>query len=126
MNNQSDNFKAFILRGVKAFGQKASNLATNAQSKLNQMNLEARRREIITEIPNRAMQLWIDGVDLPAELIELLSELTEVDEKLMIIQAKKYTQLNETDAQPEIETESQDQPEIDPTVEDTANSDNPE
>lgn len=92
MNNQNNNLKALFLRGVKAFGQTASNLATNAQTKLNQMNLEARRREILTEIPNLAMQLWIDGMELPTALTDLLGELTEVDEKLLAIQTQKYKQ----------------------------------
>ena len=36
-------------------------MATNAHQKLNEINLETRRRELLSEIPVRALDLWQQG-----------------------------------------------------------------
>ena len=52
-----NNVKMAFLKGLEALGKGASNMATNAHQKLNEINLETRRRELLSEIPVRALDL---------------------------------------------------------------------
>lgn len=82
MANLGNNVKTAFLKGLEALGKTASSLSDAAQQKLSEMNLDTRRREVIAEIPKCVMQLWKDGVELPEPLTALLTELTELEEKL--------------------------------------------
>ena len=89
MNNMAaifgENVKAAILKGIEAIGKGASTLAEGAQKKLDEINLESRRREILNEIPKCVRALYEQGIDLPEELMNLLNELGELDEKLKAV-----------------------------------------
>lgn len=80
-----NNVKTAFLKGLEALGKTASSLTDAAQQKLSEMNLETRRREVLTEIPKCVMQLWKDGVEMPEPLTALLNELSELDEKLAVM-----------------------------------------
>lgn len=88
MANLGNNVKTAFLKGLEALGKTASNLSDAAQQKLSEMNLDTRRRELLSEIPKCVMQLWKDGVELPEPLTALLGELTELEEKLAAIHPK--------------------------------------
>ena len=77
-----ENVKTAILKGIEALGKGASTIAEGAQKKLDEMNLETRRREILNEIPKCVNELDQQGVELPEQLMNLLTELAELDEKL--------------------------------------------
>lgn len=80
-----ENVKTAILKGIEAIGKGASTLAEGAQKKLDEINLESRRREILNEIPKCVRALYEQGVNLPEELMNLLNELGELDEKLQAV-----------------------------------------
>ena len=40
-------------------------MATNAHQKRNEINLETRRRELLSEIPVRALDVWQQGEPMP-------------------------------------------------------------
>lgn len=82
MANLGNNVKTAFLKGLEALGKTASSLSDAAQQKLSEMNLDTRRRELLSEIPKCVMQLWKDGAEMPEPLTALLSELTELEEKL--------------------------------------------
>ena len=63
-----NNVKMAFLKGLEALGKGASNMATNAHQKLNEINLETRRRELLSEIPVRALDLWQQGEPMPCLL----------------------------------------------------------
>ena len=77
-----ENVKTAILKGIEALGKGASTLAEGAQKKLDEINLETRRREVLNEIPKCVNDLYQQGVELPEQLKDLLEELAELDEKL--------------------------------------------
>ena len=77
-----ENVKTAILKGIEALGKGASTLAEGAQKKLDEINLETRRREVLNEIPKCVNALYQQGVELPEQLKDLLEELAELDEKL--------------------------------------------
>ena len=74
-----NNVKMAFLKGLEALGKGASNMATNAHQKLNEINLETRRRELLSEIPVRALDLWQQGEPMPQPLGDMLSELSALD-----------------------------------------------
>lgn len=95
-----NNVKTAFLKGLETLGKKASSLSDAAQQKLSEMNLDTRRREVLSEIPKCVMQLWKDGVELPEPLTALLGELTELEEKLAALRP-----------QPEVKAEEEPKPE---------------
>lgn len=98
--------RTFLLKCVQAIGQKASGMASDAQEKLNEINLDSRRREIMANFPLVAMNLWQEGAEFPEELSAMLEELAEIDSKLTLMRALKYAQIDEEEAEQEdVQTE---------------------
>lgn len=85
------------LKGMEAIGKGASSLASNAHLKVTEINLETRRREILSEFPLRAHDLWQKGVALPDPLGDMMAELNELDEKLSVLRAQRYARVEATD-----------------------------
>lgn len=77
-----ENLRTAFLKGIEALGKGASSLADGAQKKLDEMNLETRRREILAAIPKCVSELYAQGVELPQQLTDLLGELKELEEKI--------------------------------------------
>ena len=88
-----NNVKMAFLKGLEALGKGASNMATNAHQKLNEINLETRRRELLSEIPVRALDLWQQGEPMPQPLGDMLSELSSLDEQLTVLRAQRYARV---------------------------------
>ncbi len=87
-----------FLKGMEALGAAASNLASNAKLKAMEINLENRRREILTNFSLRAFELWQKGEQLPGSLSEMLTELSDIEDRLSLLRAQKYAKVagNET------------------------------
>ena len=97
MSNYMNKVKTAFLRGLESIGRGAANMADNAHDRLNEMNLETRRREILSEFPIRALELYQKGTELPQPLNEMLAELTTLDSQLALIHAQRYAKVeNET------------------------------
>lgn len=82
MANFTEKVKSVWFKCVESVGQGAANLADNAKQKLSEINMESRRKEIVSQLPAKLMQLWKDGVELPEELASLLSEQNSLEEAL--------------------------------------------
>ena len=82
MANFTEKVKSVWFKCVESVGQGAANLADNAKLKLSEINMESRRKEIVSQLPAKLMQLWKDGVELPEELTSLLSEQSSLEEAL--------------------------------------------
>ena len=106
MASLGNNLKVAFLRGLEAVGRGASNMASNAHQKLNEINLETRRRELLSEIPVQALDLWQQGEPMPQPLGEMLRELSELDEELTVLRAQRYARV-------ETESPTQDEPSAD-------------
>ncbi len=78
---------------MQAFGSAASHLASNAKLRVQEINLEARRHEILTEFSLQAFEMWHNGVKLPKELADMFVELSGIDDKLSILRAQKYAKV---------------------------------
>lgn len=90
-----DQVKKTFLKTLAALGTSASNMASNAHTKLNEINLETRRRELFSEVPNCVMELWQKGVELPDPLGKMMQELGEIDEQLTVLRAQRYANVEE-------------------------------
>lgn len=101
--------KLTVLKGMEAVGQSASSLASNAQHKLQELNLETQRREILSAFPLRAYDLWQKGEALPEELAKMLKELSELDERLGILRAQRYAKVENGEADKEQEAPAEGQ-----------------
>ncbi len=99
----SSRMKIAFLNIMQALGAAASQLASNAKLRVNEINLESRRHEILTEFSLQAFEMWHNGVELPKELSDMFKELSEIDDKLSILRAQKFAKVNEsgTEAVPE-------------------------
>ena len=82
------------LKSMEVIGTSASNMADNAKHRLAEINLETRKREVMTEFNLKAFELWQNGTPLPAPLDELLSELADVDERLNTLRAQRYAKVS--------------------------------
>ena len=83
--------KSLWIRGMEAVGNTASNIASNTKYKVDEMNIQNKRRENINSLGAQAYMLWQKGVDFPEEMIELLKETKELDEKLNDMRTERYS-----------------------------------
>ena len=83
-----------VLKTMEALGTSAANLASNAKLKVNELTLETRRREILTDFSLQAFELWQKGVSLPDPLAGMLTELSDIESRLSVLRAQKYAKLN--------------------------------
>ncbi len=89
----SSRIKIALLNAMQAFGSAASHWATNAKLRVQEINLEARRHEILTESSLQAFELWHNGVKLPKVLNDMFAEISAIDDKLSVLRAQKYAKL---------------------------------
>lgn len=89
----SSRIRIVFLNVMQAFGSAASHWASNAKLRVQEINLEARRHEILTESSLQAFELWHNGVKLPKELSDMFAEISAIDDKLSVLRAQKYAQL---------------------------------
>lgn len=90
----SSRIKIAFLNAMQAFGSAASHWATNAKLRVQEINLESRRHEILTKASMQGFELWHNGVKLPKELADMYAEISVIDDKLSIVRAQKYAKLN--------------------------------
>ncbi len=83
-----------ILKTMEALGTSAANLASSAKLRVNELTLETRRREILTDFSLQAFELWQKGVELPAPLGGMLTELSDIESRLSVLRAQKYAKVN--------------------------------
>lgn len=89
MTDFGSSMKTVILKGLEAIGRGASTLTSSAQQKLDEMDVEARRNELMKEIPETALKLWHEGVCLPEALCTLLAEWDELTAKRDAMKSKQ-------------------------------------
>ena len=82
-----------LLRLLESIGTTASNMASNAKLRANEIKLENRRREILSSFSLRAFELWQKGVTLPDSLSEMLTELSDIENRLSVLRAQKYAKV---------------------------------
>lgn len=75
---------------MKAIGNTAANIANNTRYKVDEVTLQNRRREVISDLANKAYALWLKGEQFPDQMSGMLNELKRLDEQLNDMRAEKY------------------------------------
>ena len=89
MADLGKSLKTAWLKGMEAIGNTASNIANNTKTKVQEMNLINRRREILSDFGAQAYEMWQKGETFPEKLAEQLRELSQVDEELNVIRTER-------------------------------------
>lgn len=112
MAKLGNNVKTAFLKGLEALGDAASSIGTSAKQKLSEMHLANRRDDLRKAIPDLVMLLWKQGAELPAELVSVLNELSDLDEQLAALkpepQPAPEAPAEETDEEPTVEEAAED------------------
>ena len=102
MSETVQNIKNIVLKGIEAIGSKASDLASSTRQKMDIMNLESQKKELISTIGEKVMDLSQQGTLFPNEIEDLLNEITGIDEKISSLRNSDIECKNEnTEASPE-------------------------
>lgn len=98
-----EKFKSLWIKGMKAIGNTAANIANNTRYKVDEVTLQNRRREVLNDLANKAYALWLKGESFPEPMVRMLEELQQLDETLNDMRAEKYasTQKKPVNAAPE-------------------------
>ena len=75
---------------MKVVGNTAANIANNTRYKVDEVTLQNRRREVLSDVAHKTYALWLKGEAFPRELDKLLQELKRLDEQLNDMRAEKY------------------------------------
>jgi len=105
--------RSLFLSGVKAVNSAASSLASTTRYKVDEMNLQNRRREVLNSVSQCAWQLWTSGVELPEELKVLMLEIEKIDEELEEMREAQKEQKDKKDAPEEPAAEEDTAPVLD-------------
>ena len=84
--------KALWLKGMKAVGNTAANIANNTRYKVDEVTIQNRRREVLNDLAHKAYTIWLkgEGDSFPESMIRMLEELKSLDEQLNDMRAEKY------------------------------------
>ena len=83
------NIKNVWMKSMEAIGNTASNIASNTRFKVDEMNLQNRRREILNDFGAKAYALWLKGETFPETLSKQLEELQQLDNQLNDLRAER-------------------------------------
>lgn len=109
-----DRFKSLWIRGMKAVGNTAASIANNTRYKVDEVTIQNRRREVLSDLANKAYALWLKGEAFPEPMDRMLTELNQLDEQLNDMRAEKYASSNQSakdDEQNAENTEETEEPE---------------
>lgn len=82
--------KKIWIKGMETVGNTASSIANNTRFKVDEMNLQNQRREIVANIGSVAYVLWQKGERFPEEIAKQLQEVQRIDEMLNDMRAERY------------------------------------
>lgn len=117
--------KALWIRGMKAVGNTAANIANNTRYKVDEVTIQNRRREVFNDLAHKAYALWLKGESFPEPMAKMLDELKQLDEQLNDMRAEKYAltgkkpvdaELPEEEAETEEEEEEQEEEDEGPVI----------
>lgn len=89
MADLKKNLKSAWIKSMEAIGNTASNIASNTRFKVDEMNLQNRRREILSDFGAKAYALWLKGETFPESLTHQLEELQQLDNQLNDLRAER-------------------------------------
>ena len=117
--NIRDRAKVLWIKGMKAVGNTAANIANNTRYKVDEVTIQNRRREVLNDLAHKTYALWLKGETFPEAMTKMLAELKQLDEQLNDMRAEKYASANRTVSpsadEPAAETAAEDEEEEEPS-----------
>ena len=92
--NLRDRAKSLWIKGMKAVGNTAANIANNTRYKVDEVTIQNRRREVLNDLAHKTYALWLKGETFPEAMTKMLTELKQLDEQLNDMRAEKYAMNN--------------------------------
>ncbi len=102
----------------EGIGNAANSIADATKGKVNEINLNTRRNEILNMLAPKIVELYKSGVELPDEIASILKELTEVEEKIEALKPAQPAQAPVMDIPEEEGADVQEDPEVQPKTTD--------
>lgn len=114
--------KEILAKSVKAINTTANHVATSTKTKMDEMSMTSRRKELQTQAGQHLLELWKNGATVPSEIQGTLAEMNQLDEQLKLLrenrkaakeekkaekQAKKAEKKAEKKAQKKADTKSE-------------------
>lgn len=103
-----DRVKSLWIKGMKVIGNTAASIANNTRYKVDEVTIQNRRREVLSDLAHKTYAMWLKGECFPEPMTKLLEELKKLDEQLNDMRAEKYAsgQPNPIEQKSEEETET--------------------
>jgi len=108
MSETVQNLKNIVLKGIEAIGNKANDLASSTRQKVDLINLEGRKKELITSVGEKVMELSDRGTLFPDEIEDILKEISCISEEIDALRStdsKSKTDDGEESLQEDIQAE---------------------
>ena len=90
MADLKNQIKRMWIKSMETVGNTASNIASNTKYKVDEMNLQNKRRDLFSNIGPQAYILWQKGEKFPDEISQMLTEIQKLDERLNDLRAERY------------------------------------
>ena len=110
--------KSLWIKGMKAIGNTAASIANNTRYKVDEVTIQNRRREVLSDLAYNAYALWLKGENFPEQMEKLLVELKQLDEQLNDMRAEKYAMTNKSGTGTEPESSGEETATNEPEEED--------
>lgn len=86
------------IKGMESISAAANGLASNTRYKVEEMNLQSRRKELLNGFGQTAYGLWKQGEAFPEEAEKILREIGEVDQALEALEAERQERAKAAEA----------------------------
>ena len=90
MADIGENIKTFMKKGLEAIESTANSIAETTRQKVDEINLQNRKNEVMCGLSQKLYDLWLQGEKLPESLIPDLEEIVRLDEEIRL--SKKETE----------------------------------
>lgn len=81
--------RELMLQGVKAVNNAANSVASTTRYKVDELNLQNRRKELLGTVSELAYALYKRGEELPEGLASVLKNVARIDEELSAIREER-------------------------------------
>jgi len=91
--------REFLLQSVKAVNSAANTVATTTRYKVDELNLQNRRKELLNSVSELAYALYKHGETMPESLAAILEKIVKVDEDLSAMREERKQEAEKAKAE---------------------------
>lgn len=91
--------KEILAKSVKAINTTANHVATSTKTKMDEMSMTSRRKELQTQAGQHLLELWKNGATVPSEIQGTLAEMNQLDEQLKLLRENRKAAKEEKKAE---------------------------